>query len=225
MARRANGEGSIYRDGERWVAAIFVQDPSGKTVKRKFSGKTRKEVAARLAQAKQAVERSLPVASEKMTTGEFLDRWLKDAAKPTLRPKTYGSYEQSVRLHLAPALGKIPLVKLTPLDVQTYITRKLASGLSPRTVQYHRTILRRALHIAESWGFVPRNVARLTLPPKVPRHSGASRMARITLSSWSGCSRLASQIATASSTTRCGGSSAIRRRASLVQRWRAVPGW
>ena len=170
MAKRANGEGSIYRDGDRWIAAIFVQDPAGKTVKRKFSGKTRKEVAARLAQAKQSTERNLPVASEKLTTGEFLQRWLEDAAKPTIRPKTYLSYEQSVRLHLAPALGKIPLVKLTPLDVQSYITRKLKSGLSPRTVQYHRTILRRALHIAESWGFVPRNVARLTLPPKVPRH-------------------------------------------------------
>ena len=170
MARRSNGEGSIYRDGDRWVAAIFVQDPSGKVVKRKFTGKTRKEVANRLAEARNATERNIPVASAKLTTGEFLRRWLDEAAKPSLRPKTYASYEQSIRLHLTPSLGKIPLVKLTPLDVQSYITAKLSEGLSPRSVQYHRTILRRALHIAESWGFVPRNVARLTLPPKVERH-------------------------------------------------------
>jgi integrase len=46
---------------------------------------------------------------------------------------------------------------------------KLAAGLSPRTVQYHHAILRRALGQAHRWGLVSRNVAKLVDPPRVRR--------------------------------------------------------
>ena len=42
-------------------------------------------------------------------------------------------------------------------------------GLSPRTIQYTRAILRRALGQALKWGLVTRNVATLVDPPSVPR--------------------------------------------------------
>jgi integrase len=74
-----------------------------------------------------------------------------------------------VGLHLAPELGRTPLVKLTPEAVQRYMNRKQEAGLSARTVQYHHAVLRRALNQAERWGLVPRNVARLASPPRVQR--------------------------------------------------------
>jgi len=45
-----------------------------------------------------------------------------------------------------------------------------AAGLSPRTVQYLRAILRRALGQALKWGLLARNVATLVDPPRVERH-------------------------------------------------------
>ena len=49
------------------------------------------------------------------------------------------------------------------------MNRKRESGLSARTVQYLHAILRRALGQAERWGLVPRNIARLVSPPRVPK--------------------------------------------------------
>ena len=43
-------------------------------------------------------------------------------------------------------------------------------GLSPRTVQYARAVLRKALNQALRWGLVPRNVATLVDPPRSKRH-------------------------------------------------------
>jgi integrase len=47
---------------------------------------------------------------------------------------------------------------------------KRDGGLSARTVQYHRAVLRRALGQALKWGDVGRNVATLVDPPKTVRH-------------------------------------------------------
>ncbi|CCF82365.1 phage integrase N-terminal domain-containing protein [Nitrolancea hollandica] len=103
------------------------------------------------------------------TVAQFLTRWLEDSAKPAIRPSTYRSYEQMVRIHLIPGLGRHLLVKLTPQHVQAYLNTKLHAGLATRTVQYQHAILRRALGQAERWKLVPHNVAKLVTPPRVER--------------------------------------------------------
>jgi len=50
--------------------------------------------------------------------------------------------------------------------VQAFLNAKSAAGLSPRTVQYIRAILRRALGQALKWSLVTRNVAALVDPPR-----------------------------------------------------------
>lgn len=45
----------------------------------------------------------------------------------------------------------------------------LTSGYSPRTVQYARAIIRRALGQAHKWGLVARNIATLVDPPRYER--------------------------------------------------------
>jgi len=49
------------------------------------------------------------------------------------------------------------------------MTAKMAAGLSPRTVQYVRAVLRRALGQAVKWSLVSRNVATLVDPPRSVR--------------------------------------------------------
>lgn len=166
MGRRANHEGSIYRresDG-RWVASL-VELPTGR--RRVFYGKTRAEAYTKLQKAQRAADDNLPVAPERQTVSQYLARWLENSAKPSVRPRTLQSYEELVRLHLAPSLGRIQLAKLTPQDVQAFINAKLGTGLSPRRVQMMHAVLRMALNQAERWSMVPRNVARLVDPPTV----------------------------------------------------------
>src|SRR4051794_32134250 len=77
-----------------------------------------------------------PPGQREADRGAVLDRWLVDVVQATTRPKTQRNYTQYVRNHLAPELGRIPLARLGPDDVQAMLNRKLAAGLSPRTVHH-----------------------------------------------------------------------------------------
>lgn len=104
-----------------------------------------------------------------MTVARFLDRWLDEAVRVTVRPSTLRAYELICRLYLKPDIGHIPLVRLTALDVQAMLNGRLRSGLSPRTVHHIRAALRRSLTNGVRWGLISRNVATMVDPPRVPR--------------------------------------------------------
>jgi integrase len=86
--------------------------------------------------------------------------------RPKNRPRTVASYRSNLDLHILPALGHITLRDLTPQDVQSFLNARSRTGLSPRSVQYLRAILRAALAQALRWGYVERNAAALTTPPR-----------------------------------------------------------
>jgi integrase len=170
MGKRGNNEGSIYRDADgRWRAALHIRYQDGKRKRKKFGGKTRAAVAAKIAAALRDQQLGLPVVSEKMTIQHFLRIWLEQAAKPKLRSKTYTSYSQLIENHLIPALGLTHLPKLTAQMVGQILNSKRADGLSGRTVQYIHAVLRRALNQAVRWDMVSRNVATLVDAPKAVR--------------------------------------------------------
>src|SRR5690242_21831452 len=60
----------------------------------------------------------------------------------------------------------ITLAQLQPAMIDDFINRKLAAGLSARTVQYLHGLIRNSLNQAEGWGLVARNVAKLVSAPK-----------------------------------------------------------
>jgi len=169
MARRGRGEGTIYRRADgRWEAKVDLGLVNGKRVRKSIYGRTRREVQEKLARAQADLRRGLPLVDERTTVSEFLSEWL-DAVRHRLRPKTFRSYEQIVRVHLVPFLGAIPLAKLQPHHVQQLVASRLDLGLSPRTADYCRVVLRAALNDAVRWGIIARNVAQLADPPRQER--------------------------------------------------------
>ncbi len=171
MTRRGPQEGTIYqrKDG-RWATGVHMGYQDGRRVRKWVIGHTRAEVAAKLAPVLKARDERRPVPNQRERLGPFLRRWLDEIAKPTIRASTYDSYDDILRLHLIPGLGRIAIAKLTPAEVQAFLNAKSASGLSPRRVQYLHAVLRRALVTAERWGIASRNVAKLVDPPRVTRH-------------------------------------------------------
>src|SRR5450759_709329 len=135
--------------------------PARETAPPSFLARTRSAVRDRLRGALGPNTVGLPAADEELTVGAFLEGWLTEVARVTVRPRTYVSYRYVVRLHLAPALGDIALAALSPAHVQAFLNAKSTSGLSPRTVGYLRGVLRGALGHAERTDLVTRNVARL----------------------------------------------------------------
>lgn len=165
MAKRGNNEGSIFKrkDG-RWAASVTMPDGA----RRSFYGKTRQDAAQKLLKAQRAIADGLPLAGERLTIGQFLETWLQDSVGRKVRPHTLRSYRQVVRLHLVPTVGQVRLARLTPAHVEKMMNEGLAGGQSPRSVAYHRAVLRNALNVAMRHGLVVRNVASLAEPPHIP---------------------------------------------------------
>jgi integrase len=169
MGKRGNGEGSISRrKNGGWMAQYAVYTAEGRK-RRTVYGKTRAEVAKKLAKALSDREGGLVFDDKGLTVKEYLERWLKDSVRGTVKQRTLENYEYAVQLHLVPMLGHLKLKALTPMHVQSLYSSKLDSGLSVRTVRLVHATLHKALKQAVRWGLVPRNVTEATSPPKVSR--------------------------------------------------------
>jgi integrase len=174
MKRRGRAEGSVYRRSDgRWVGAHHLGYAGGSRRRKVVYGRTQAEVVEKLAEVKRDFAAGLTVDAKRQSVGQFLVRWLDDVARPSVRPRTFISYEQIARVHLIPGLGGHQLSRLNPQIVQAFLNERSKSGLSPQTVSYLRAVLRNALGTAERWGLVVRNAAALAAPPKVERHSAA----------------------------------------------------
>jgi integrase len=92
---------------------------------------------------------------------------LSDSVADTVRPTTFERYEQIVRVHIRPVLGKLKLKNVTPAHVRGLYREKLEVGLSPRTVQYIHVTLHKALKQAVADGLIPRNATEAVRPPQV----------------------------------------------------------
>jgi integrase len=188
--KRGQGEGSIGKRADgRWAARVSVGYRHGKRARRWVYGKTRQSVAKQLTTLLRDHELGILAMPANLTVERFMTQWLENSARPRLRAKTLESYRQISRLHIVPQLGRIPLQKLAPQHVQQWINdlsksgwkrkrtkadaaanRPEKRGVSPRTAQYARAILRSALGQALKWGIVPRNVATLIDPPRIVKH-------------------------------------------------------
>jgi integrase len=132
-----------------------------------FYGPTRQAVLDQFEEARKIHDLGLPVGAGREPLSKFLTRWLEDCVRPRCRQRTHSLYRQQVETHIIPAIGDIPLDKLTPQIIQQQlIAGKLQEGLAPRTVLHIRSVLRSAFSQAEKWLLVPRNVVKLTEPPR-----------------------------------------------------------
>lgn len=174
MARKRNsGEGSIFRRSDgRWCAQLDLGWQNGKRPRKYVCGATAQEVQDQLLKARADRAAGLPVVMERQTVSQFLQDWLENSVKPSVRPLTHEQYCQHVKLYLAPLLGHHLVAKLAPQHVRAFLKQKLADGLSPRTVQLSLVILRKALGQAVKDGLLGRNVAKLVDGPRVERFEG-----------------------------------------------------
>jgi integrase len=165
VKQRGHGEGSIGFYGGRWVAQASVDGG----VRRRFYGKTRAEANAKLQAALGAVRAGLPVPTDRLTVAEYLDDWLTGASR-ALRPSTASTYERHIRLHILPTLGRLPVARLRPEQLDRLYAGLLAKGLSRTSVQHIHAILRRSLSQATRRGVIARNPTDLVDPPGRDHH-------------------------------------------------------
>jgi len=128
------------------------------------------EAAKRLRQMLTERDKGTFIKPGKDTVAEYLKVWLNDYCKPTLSPRSLELYSYICRVHLIPAIGKIPLTELKPQQLQHLYAEKLSSGLSGRTVQICHVAIHKALKNAVRINLLSRNVADSVDKPKTQRH-------------------------------------------------------
>jgi integrase len=109
------------------------------------------------------------VEPEKITLGKFLERWLRDAAKPTLKATTYANYERAVERSIKPYLGGVKLAKLTALQIHGMYATLAKEGATADKIGVTHAVLHRALKQAVRWRLLPINVCADVERPKVER--------------------------------------------------------
>ncbi len=168
MGKRGNGEGSIYfrTSDEKWVGSITLENRK----RRVFYGKTRKEVQEKLKVALREQQQGTLVTAPRQTLAQFLTDWLENSQRQSVRPRTYERYEELVRLHIAPALGRYELQKLSAQHLQAFYAKKAEEGLSATTINHFHNVLHKALDTAVKWNLVARNVCDLVSPPRRKRY-------------------------------------------------------
>lgn len=132
--RRADGEGSIYQRTEdgMWVGVLDLGWHSGKRVRKSVYDKRQEGVVRKLAKLRAAADTGLPLPGEQQTLGDYLESWLTDTLPGSVRPSTEASYGDLVRRHIAPALGRVKLDRLTPAQVRSFLRSKQGGGQRAR---------------------------------------------------------------------------------------------
>ena len=171
--KRSNNEGSIYKNERRgrWEAALVVgHHPDGRPKRRTFTARTRREVEAKLNEAKAALDAGLAAPDDRATVASYAAWWLENVlAGEGLAPATERWYRDMLTGYVIPQLGSKTLTgprALTPADVEAIAVALERAGYSHRVAEASRTTLGKVLRDAQQRGRVTRNVARLARPPR-----------------------------------------------------------
>jgi integrase len=167
--RRDHGDGGIDERGtDRWRLRWRVD---GKRFTKSFHGsigEARKELRRLIKSADDGQH----VAPDKLTVAAWVDRWIAlqrrgDRAQPRrglVNPRTLERYEDLMRVHVLPTLGKRPLQRITPSEIDALYT-KMEQRLAPGTVRFAHAVLGACFAAAVRKGLLVSNPVSRAEPP------------------------------------------------------------
>ncbi len=150
MTKRANGEGTIFKDKSfagRWVGIITLASLDGKRRRKKVYGYSITEVKERL-EVEKRVAAVAPSEAGTQTCGEYLNNWLEHVARPSVRVNTFTCYGSTLRIHILPRIGSIPLSDVNGMHIQGVLSSMEKAEASPRMRQLALAVMRVAFRAA-----------------------------------------------------------------------------
>ena len=95
--------------------------------------------------------------------------WMRYSEADKWSPHTIDWNQRAIDNVLNPAIGDIPVNRLTAWDLDNLYVKLLAKPLSPSTVRKYHAVVSAALGKAKKWGWIDDDPARRASPPKIPR--------------------------------------------------------
>lgn len=168
--RRGNNEGSIFQRADgRWVGQVALPGDSRVQRRRKtVYARTRDEARRKLIETQKQLLDGLNISTGRGTVANFIKEWLA-SIRPSVRYKTFETYEGILRNHVVRHIGHIQLARLSAPDIQRMYVDLLAEGRSPSSVAKLHSVLHNMLGKAVRWDRLIRNVSELVDPPRPVR--------------------------------------------------------
>lgn len=124
MARRNNGEGTIYysESKKRWVGQIAQKDYLGNVKRKTFYGKTKKEVSLKVKEA--SIENAMGIVdANNITVGQILNNFIvQEEALNRLTPNTMLRKKAIAKIILAHPISDMPINKVSENDIIRFLS-------------------------------------------------------------------------------------------------------
>ena len=173
MGRKAVERNISYDDVRKryYVNFDFGLDPeTGKQIKKTKTFDRITLARAALRQHEAARDAGQIVMPKEITVAEWLKGWMDNVIKLSRQVTTVYAYQRMIDNHINPALGSIPLQKLTPAQIQRYYADKIREGsISSNTVRKHHDLMNSAFKMAVKQGILLSNPASKVEPPVIKR--------------------------------------------------------
>ena len=183
---RGSGEGSIFKSGNIWRGQLTV---NGK--RKSVSGKTKKEVADKLAELRTSVNHGIYTERNDITVEEWVNYWLMNKVQPKLSEQSFIHLEALFRNHLLQEIGDIRLQDVTrSMLEETYaiVFRKKSNDKRYKVQDYSRSTvnalsvqMKKCLQYAVDCDILAKNphngveLHKLRPPKKISAHTSADQ--------------------------------------------------
>lgn len=166
--------GSIVKKGNKYYIVLDSFDESGKRKRKWYSGFDKKPEAEKaLPDLLKKAQNGILIDPKKITVQEFLEDWLENQCKPRLSRTTLEGYQIHIEKYISPALGKLQLQKLHPMQLNKFFSGLLQEGrLSSTTVRSIYRTISSALNHAVKMQLIERNPLQFVDCPKKAKSPG-----------------------------------------------------
>ena len=130
--------GSVGKKRDRWYICYYIgKDASGKWRQQwEDSWDTKREAEKVLRVRMEELESTFGCSEDSSTTEAYLRYWLRVYCESRLACNTVCGHRVNLEKCILPYIGKIPLKRPQPRDIQELYETRRKSGLSGTTVRY-----------------------------------------------------------------------------------------
>ncbi len=159
--------GTIQKVARAKPWRVRYRGPDGSEVSRTFRVKVDAERWLREQESKLDRGAWVDPSAGRVTFAEYADGWM---AGRSLKPKTRAGYASLLKSRILPIFGNVPLNRITPDQVRSWVVAMEKGGLSASRIKQARALLQQVLGQAVGDGILGRNAALgVTTPRKRPR--------------------------------------------------------
>lgn len=160
--------GHVRKRGNTWAVVYDEPQSDGRRRQRWRGGyATKREAERGLAEVLGKLTGGGYIEPSRISFGDYLEQWL-DSIGASVRPSTATRYRLDVETKLVPALGTVPLQRLSGAHLDG-LYAELLERLSPASVRHVHVVAHRALRDALRNDLVQRNAAAAATPPRIAR--------------------------------------------------------